>query len=43
LALDVTLGFAGAIGGGLASNSLGFPQPTAFVVAGCYRAIFRQA
>jgi uncharacterized membrane protein YeaQ/YmgE (transglycosylase-associated protein family) len=34
LALDVALGVAGAIAGGLAINSLGVPQPTAFLVAG---------
>ncbi len=34
LALDVLLGVAGAIAGGLAINSLGFPQPTLYVVAG---------
>ncbi len=34
LALDVTLGVAGAIAGGLAINSLGLPRPTAFLVAG---------
>jgi uncharacterized membrane protein YeaQ/YmgE (transglycosylase-associated protein family) len=33
-ALDVTLGIVGAIAGGLAFNSLGFPQVTATVVAG---------
>ena len=33
LALDVALGIAGAIAGGLAINSLEFPQPAAFVVA----------
>jgi len=34
LALDVTLGVAGAIAGGLAFDVLGFPQSTAFVVVG---------
>jgi uncharacterized membrane protein YeaQ/YmgE (transglycosylase-associated protein family) len=34
LAMDLILGIAGAIGGGLAVNSLGFPQPSAFIVAG---------
>jgi uncharacterized membrane protein YeaQ/YmgE (transglycosylase-associated protein family) len=34
LALDVTLGVAGAIAGGLAIDSLGVPQPTAFLIAG---------
>ena len=38
LALDVTLGVAGAIAGGLAINSLGLPQPTAFVIAGLFGA-----
>lgn len=34
LALDVALGVAGAIAGGLAFNSLGFPQGTIVAVAG---------
>jgi uncharacterized membrane protein YeaQ/YmgE (transglycosylase-associated protein family) len=34
LALDVTLGVAGAIAGGLAFDVFGFPQSTAFVVVG---------
>ena len=34
LALDVTLGVAGAIAGGFAFNSLGFPQGVAVVAAG---------
>ncbi len=38
LALDVALGIAGAIAGGLAINSLGIQQPTAFVVAGLFGA-----
>ncbi len=37
-ALDITLGVAGAIAGGLAFNSLAFPRPTAFVVAGIFGA-----
>ena len=36
--LDVALGVAGAIAGGLAISSLGFPHPTAFVVAGLFGA-----
>jgi len=39
LALDVVLGVAGAIAGGLAINSLGVSQPTAFVVAGLAGAV----
>jgi len=39
LVLDVTLGIAGAIAGALATNSLGFPQPTAFLVAGLFGAV----
>ncbi len=55
LALDVALGVAGAIGGGIAINSVGGP-PAAFLVAGLlgaaagaaamlggYRVIFRRA
>jgi uncharacterized membrane protein YeaQ/YmgE (transglycosylase-associated protein family) len=38
LALDVTLGVAGAVVGGLAANSPGFPQSTAFVAAGSFGA-----
>ena len=38
LALDIALGIAGAFGGGFAMQSLGFPQPTAFLVAGIFGA-----
>jgi uncharacterized membrane protein YeaQ/YmgE (transglycosylase-associated protein family) len=38
LALDVTLGILGGIGGGLAVNALGFPQPTGFIVASLFGA-----
>ncbi len=34
LVVDLSLGIAGAIAGGLAMNSIGFPPPTAFLVAG---------
>jgi len=34
LALDVILGIAGAVAGGFAFNSLGFPQTSAFLVTG---------
>jgi uncharacterized membrane protein YeaQ/YmgE (transglycosylase-associated protein family) len=34
LSLDVALGVVGAIGGGVASNSLAFTHPTAFFVEG---------
>ena len=37
-ALDVMLGILGGIGGGLAVNVLGFPQPTGFVVASAFGA-----
>lgn len=39
-ALDVILGILGGIGGGLAVKALGFPQPTAFVVASVFGAGF---
>jgi uncharacterized membrane protein YeaQ/YmgE (transglycosylase-associated protein family) len=32
--LDAALGIAGALAGGLAMNSLGFPQRVPFLVAG---------
>ena len=38
LALDVALGIAGASAGDLATKSLEFPQPAAFVVAGSFGA-----
>lgn len=38
LALDVILGIVGGIGGGLAVNALGFPQPTGFIVASLFGA-----
>ena len=36
LVLDVILGVLGAIGGGLAVNILGFPQPTGFLIASVF-------
>jgi uncharacterized membrane protein YeaQ/YmgE (transglycosylase-associated protein family) len=39
LVLDLSLGIAGAVAGGLAMNSIGFPPPTAFFVAGLVGAV----
>ena len=39
LALDITLGVAGAVAGGFAFNSLGFQQTYASVVAGSFGAV----
>lgn len=39
LAVDITLGAVGAIGGGLAMNSLAFAQPTVYMVAGLFGAL----
>ena len=36
--LDVILGILGGIGGGLAVNILGFPQPTGFIIASLFGA-----
>ena len=36
--LDVMLGILGGIGGGLAVNILGFPQPTGFIIASLFGA-----
>lgn len=39
LALDVGLGIVGAIAGGIAVNSLGFPEPGAFMAASIFGAV----